>query len=569
MRVLIKTNKFIFTALFVVTSLCFNHAQDTEVTKGIVLDDGSDSIQSPQLFSNYILKDEDGKFNIKLTDSDAKSALHRLAKEAEVNIVIPEDLDSRININLSDVNFDLALKAVLKSTPYRYTLDEGIYFIELASSKHIEAEQVFSKRFPIVNANIDDVYTAISEAYGSESGAGAEIGGGADGDSTAETEIKADVNIILDKSNSAIVAQGSQEVIAQIEDLITLLDLGPDQVIIEATFVTVTINNGSTTGINWSQFQSYTADLNFSWTGLFGRDFLANFGPPSQSSTLTSGFPVNGDSPVQSDVFGGPAALGEDISAGNFILGGDNAPYTTVLNPIGNRLLLDFLKTDINNKVIANPRITTSSSVSAKMSVAEEIPIPEFEINAETGNTSISGFEFREVGIILDVTPKVNPDNSITLEVKPESSSPSGSNDFLGVSIPNIRASKLETTVTVGSGETIVMGGLIQNTKNNDIKKVPFLGDLPFLGKAFTHTTESDSSSNLMIFITATLIPAKGQLSDTISDQEIIDLGMDKNEFLPYKKREKKVEEPKQKNLNTKANQVKARDISEVRSTSF
>ena len=507
--------------------LSFNcaHAQTTTEAgsaTGIVLDDGSQDIQAQQLFSNYILMDEGGLFNIKLTDSDAKSALHRLAKEAEINIVIPEDLESSININLSNVSFDLALKAILKSTPYRHTLDEGIYFVELANSKHIEAEQVFSKRFPIVNANIDDVYLAISEAY-AESSTG-EAGGSSEGEASLDEPAKADVNIILDKSNSAIIAQGSQEVIAQIEDLIKLLDFGPEQVAIEATFVEINLGDSSETGIDWSAFQSYTASLNFDWSGIFGRDAIVNVG------------------------------------------GGDSATNTAVLSSTGNELLLNFIKSTSDGRVVSNPRIITGSSIKAEMSVGTEFPIPEYEVTTtDSGATaiSISGFEYKDIGVILSVTPKVNSDKSITLEIEPELSSQIDESfittDF---AIPVISSTKMKTTVTIGNGETIAMGGLIQTEESDSISKVPILGDLPGVGKLFRSSEKSFDRKNLMVFVTARLISAKGNLAESLSDNEINDLGMNKNDFLPYDKRtnHKKIEV---------SEDLKARDVSEVRSTSF
>ncbi len=532
LKKIIKTSQLYLAVIAIFAGFNMSLAQEldssTASPQGIVLDDGSDSIQAQQLFSNYILKNDDGNFSIKLTDSDAKSSLHRLAKEAEVNIVIPEDLDNRININLSDVSFDLALKSILKSTPYRYTLDEGIYFVELASSKHIEAEQVFSKRFPIVNANIDDVYTAIADAYGSDSGSAEAT----DGDSEAATDAPAEVNvnIILDKSNSAIIAQGSQEVLAQIEDLIKLLDFGPEQVAIEATFVEINLGDSSDTGVDWSAFQSYTASLNFDWEGIFGRDAIFRVGA------------------------------------------GDASPNTAVLSSAGNQLLLNFIKNTSDGKIVSNPRIITGSSITAEMSVGTEFPIPEYEVTTtDSGATavSISGFDYQEIGVILKVTPKVNADRSITLEIEPELSSQIDESFITaGFAIPVISSSKMKTTVTIGNGETIAMGGLIQTEETDSISKVPFLNKLPVVGKAFQSSSKSYDRKNLMIFVTARLISAKGSLSETLSDAEINELGINKNDFLPYDKREKKkLNFPL--NLDSNAKKVEAREVSEVRSTSF
>ena len=535
----IKIKNLIISALAVVLSSQFICAQES----GIVLEDGSQSILAPEQFSNYILKDENDLFSIKLTDSDAKSSLHRLAKEADVNIVIPEDLESRININLNKVNFDLALKAILKSTPYRHTVDDGIYFIEIASGKHIESEQLFSERFPVINANIDDVFAAISSSYGGSGGAttGAASAGDTSAGAAGESVTAGGngrVNIILDKSNSAIIAQGSQEELTQIAELIGLLDYGPEQVAIEATFVEINVGDSSATGIDWAEFQTYAASLNFEWSGLFGRSAALNIGA------------------------------------------GDTAANTAILSSAGNELLLQFVQSTNDGKIVSNPRVITGSSITAEMVVATEFPIPQFDIsNADDGSTAIriSGFEFEEIGVLLSVTPTVNADRSITLEIEPELSSQISESFIVpGFGIPVISTSRINTTVTISNGETIAMGGLIQTEETDTIRKVPVLSNLPGIGKIFQHSTKSFERRNLMIFVTARLISAKGNLGDSISDKELRELGMNKNEILPYNKRGKanvnstnNTEDNQETLIQGAEEGVKAKDASGVRSTSF
>ncbi len=188
--------------------------------------------------------------------------------------------------------------------------------------------------------------------------------------------------------------------------------------------------------------------------------------------------------------------------------------------------VLNFLRSRTNTKLVAAPRIVTVNNQKAKINVGQAIPIATYERDTNTGNWEITGWETQNVGVNLEVTPQISPDGHIKLQLKPEVSNiinyiGSGENQR-----PITSSRTAETEVIVSDGETVVIGGLVKEKESATVKKVAFLGDLPFIGKLFTNRSvgtdeEPKEKTDLLIFVTATILKDKAvaQKSAELSTQ--------------------------------------------------
>jgi len=165
----------------------------------------------------------------------------------------------------------------------------------------------------------------------------------------------------------------------------------------------------------------------------------------------------------------------------------------------------------------------------AVFQVGEDYPIREFSVNDQTGQLETGELEYRFVGIELDVTPSVNAAGMITLDVNPVVSALGGL-VTTGAGVGGLteledrifKKREAKTQVTIKDGYTIALGGLTAETEDNDSSKIPFLGDLPFLGQLFRSDVSNEASTNLIIFLTAkTLNPDGSTYADMIDPRQL------------------------------------------------
>ncbi|MNY24515.1 Type IV pilus biogenesis and competence protein PilQ precursor [compost metagenome] len=147
-----------------------------------------------------------------------------------------------------------------------------------------------------------------------------------------------------------------------------------------------------------------------------------------------------------------------------------------------------------NGEIVSQPKVVTSDKETAKILKGTEIPYQEA---SSSGATSVS---FKEASLSLEVTPQITPDNRIIMEVKVTKDEP----DFLNKvqDVPPIKKNEVNAKVLVNDGETIVIGGVFSNTQSKVVDKVPFLGDVPYLGRLFRRDVVSEKKSELLVFLT-------------------------------------------------------------------
>jgi general secretion pathway protein D len=184
-------------------------------------------------------------------------------------------------------------------------------------------------------------------------------------------------------------------------------------------------------------------------------------------------------------------------------------PATAFLDADGLSAVFSFLNNNSEAKVISSPRTVTLDNEPAMLAVTRQYPI--FNTTAGTANTpGGSSVTYSNLGVILNVTPRITADNRITLKVLPEVSRIFDTVTAYSAGQANTAYifddRRMETTVMIPSGNTLVLGGLVSDDIRNSDTKVPLLGDIPLLGNVFRSNSKSRAKSNLLIFITPTIV---------------------------------------------------------------
>ena len=166
--------------------------------------------------------------------------------------------------------------------------------------------------------------------------------------------------------------------------------------------------------------------------------------------------------------------------------------------------------------MVSNPRIVVLNNQTAKVQVGEQIGIPSFERNETSGSFEVTGFTMRDTGVVMNVTPHINSADEILVDLKPEVSS------FVGyqavsasLSAPRFTITTAATQVLIRDGETIAIGGLLTDAATSSEDKIPFLGDIPGIGKLFRSKRQTAGSGNnkieTLFFVTVSIVDSEGQ----------------------------------------------------------
>lgn len=215
--------------------------------------------------------------------------------------------------------------------------------------------------------------------------------------------------------------------------------------------------------------------------------------------------------------------------------GGTSRLTSAVFSASDFNVIVSALKTQNNTKVVSNPTVVTLNNTEAVLNIGSEFPIPSYTYNSERGTFEVSGFQYKPIGIIMKVTPQVNAQGTIRLNLEPEVSQQNGETTFGGAggaTIPIIATRKVKTQISLQDGYTAGIGGLVTSNKNHGGTKVPVLGSIPGLGRLFSSKSVNDQTTNLLIFITAkTVNPDGAAPSDVFSAPALQSVGMDGASF--------------------------------------
>ena len=178
-------------------------------------------------------------------------------------------------------------------------------------------------------------------------------------------------------------------------------------------------------------------------------------------------------------------------------LAGDGSP----------EVILDALETVTRVNVVSSPRMMVLDNQTARLQVGDEVPVitQQQQSTIDVDATIVNNIQFRETGVILEVTPRVNSGGLVTLEITQEVSNVSQQVDS-GQLTPTISQRKIESTIAIQSGETVVLGGLIEQNQDRSRTGIPFLSDIPLLGNLFSGTEITKRRTELIVLLTPRVI---------------------------------------------------------------
>ena len=310
--------------------------------------------------------------------------------------------------------------------------------------------------------------------------------------------------VVADVRTSQLVILATEKEMPAVEDLIDHLDTQTKQVLIEARLLETSMNPTTTKGVDWSG--TLAAQNVYFGNGVMSGRSTTTMGGGATTTTLPSGRTVtttsgSSVSTVLNSIIGA-GGLGA-TTAGGF------SPETFFLNADGVHAVVSFLNTYAEAKVISAPRTVTLDNETAKIEVTRASPI--INVTAGTANTTGgSTIQYTNLGVILNVTPRISANNYVNLKVTPEVSRVFDTiNRKVGDQIfqaDEYDIRKIETRVMIPSGHTLVLGGLVQDDVRNGNIKVPVLGDIPIFGYLFRSDSKSRQKSNLLVFLTPTIV---------------------------------------------------------------
>jgi type IV pilus assembly protein PilQ len=439
-------------------------------------------------------KYEGERLSLNFQDIDIRSVLQVLADFTNQNMVASDTVKGKITLRLSDVPWDQALAVVLKSKDLAMRKEGNVILVapsaeinkmekselealatrekleplrtEIIQVNYADAEQIAGVLTGVQSSNQSANHNANSTtpAYVPETSI-YDNGGGSVASGSVMSERG---TVTIDDRTNVLIVKDTSRNLEAIRKLVDQLDKPVRQVLIEARVVIAT--------------DDFTRELGVRF-GANGRNFTPGDG--SEKGFDVGGASTNG---LISDL---PAAVG---------LGSGGALGLTIFK-VGSFLLnleLSALQVENRGEVLSSPRIITSDKTRAR--IEQGVEIPYATVSLEGTST-----QFKKAVLALEVLPHITPDNQIVMELKI-------TKDTRGALTPDgiaIDTREIETTVQVANGETIVLGGIYENTKSRTVNKIPILGDLPGIGFLFRKTNVTDDKKELLIFITPKVLDEK------------------------------------------------------------
>jgi len=286
------------------------------------------------------------------------------------------------------------------------------------------------------------------------------------------TSTSSDLSIESHEGTNAIVISAQPALMSSLSNIIRQLDIRRAQVLVEAIIVEVSEGDGIDLSVQWATPGGGTS---FNDNGV------------STGEVIAAAYEVRNDD--------------DDLEAATDLI---SSLAGGVVGYVGDDwgVMLQALSSNSTSNILATPSITTLDNQEASFVVGDEVPVLTGSTSSSSNDNPFQTIERKEVGIKLTVTPQVNQGDSVQMVIEQEVSSIQGQ-----TSVDVVFATRsVKTTVMAKSGETVIIGGLINEEVNETVDKVPLLGDIPYLGNLFKSTKSSTEKTNLMIFIRATIV---------------------------------------------------------------
>ncbi|TFY89840.1 type IV pilus secretin PilQ [Pseudomonas kairouanensis] len=401
-----------------------------------------------------------GPMNLNFQNIELRTALQQIADVAGLNLVAGDDVQGSVTLRLKNVPWDQALDLVLQAKGLDKRVKAGVLLVapaeELAARELLllESRKQVAELAPLRRELLQVNYAKAADlAKLFQSVTGLE----------GTTDERG--SVAVDDRTNNIIAYQTTERLEELRRIVAQLDIPVRQVMIEARIVEANVDYDKSLGARWG---GRISRGNWSAGGI-NKPVAEGTEPPESPSS--SPF-------VDLGAITGTSGLGIAYITDNLLLD----------------LELTAMEKTGNGEIVSQPKVVTSDKETARILKGTEIPYQE---SSSSGATSVS---FKEASLSLEVTPQITPDDRVIMEVKVTKDEP----DYLNKlnDVPPIKKNEVNAKVLVKDGETIVIGGVFSNTQSKVVDKVPFLGDVPYLGRLFRRDVLAEKKSELLVFLT-------------------------------------------------------------------
>jgi len=310
-------------------------------------------------------------------------------------------------------------------------------------------------------------------------------------EATAETELRdrlgalsSTTRILADKRTNTLLLMGPRADIAALEEVIRQLDIATAQVLIEAVVIEVRLSEGIEYGVDWLQrsLSVYNTRRTGPQGGVSVAEPVIAFGGGQRFTEI-------------------PFREGSTVGRNDPVLSVGGLSYYTTIYGLNMDLILRAVAASSNARVLSTPVIQSTDNTEAKIVVGEERPVVT-STSVSTGGQQTSAYQYRNIGLELTVTPRINPEGVVVMEVAQTADNLGGFEVIDGNRVPVITKRELKATIIAPHRATIALGGLVNTDRRLTRRKVPLLGDLPLLGLLFRSDQWEDSRTELLVLLT-------------------------------------------------------------------
>ncbi len=442
------------------------------------------------------------KLSLNFQNIEVRALLQVIADFTNFNVVTSDTVTGNVTLRLKDVPWDQALDIILQAKALGLRKSGNVILIapkdELNAKEKIdlEAKQQIAALEPLRSQSFQLNYAKAVDIANGLTGQGTTAGNSTGGNGGTRI-LSSRGSVVAEPRTNQLFVSDIPSKLEEVQSLIAKIDVAVRQVLIESRIVVADESFGRSLGIR-----------------LGGSDLRGvNGGVPGYSvgggNRITIGGNLNavGAQTLQSQSGSTTTSTGVTFSDTNFVnlpSTGENGfnPATIALSlfgPSANRFLnleLSALEADGKGKVVSSPRVVTADQQKATIEQGTELP---YQVATSSGATSV---QFRKANLALNVTPQITPEGNVILDVDVTNDSV-GQNTAAGFAI---NTKHVKTQVLVENGGTVVIGGIFTQSDREDVTKVPFLGDIPYLGNLFKTKTVSTSKSELLIFLTPKVV---------------------------------------------------------------
>lgn len=432
------------------------------------------------------------KISLDFQDIEVRRVLQLLADFTEINMVTADTVQGNITLRLKDVPWDQALDIILKTKNLDKRRNGNVIWIapvsELIKAEEEQAKAIEQsvKLAPVQTeymqlsyAKVADIEKLITQTKSSNNG---NSGNSSNSNNSSESLLSSRGTISADARTNTLIINDTAQNIDKVRKMVDLLDIPVKQVMVEARIVRASTEFSKEMGVKWGILSQGINQNNDLLVG--GSDkTLWDLKTPDDDGKYTIERPQNLNVDLGVANAAGKIAFGL-ISLSDFMLD----------------LELSALQADGYGEVISTPKVLTADKQTAKVSSGTQIP---YQSSEGGGANAVSTTEFIDATLSLDVTPSITPDGKVQMLLNITSDTPGNPTPTGQLTI---NKNQINTNVLVDNGETVVLGGIFEQETRNGQTKVPFLGDIPYVGRLFRKDIKSDNKRELLIFVTPRIV---------------------------------------------------------------